>query len=127
MDRVSSFLSLRGRKVPRHKFEPLTPAYRTASCPTSSASCSNNLTTSTANLLSTNIPTTANNIPHAHVTKGSLALTQTRFAVISSLQYKKIVLQKYIKCVLNGKVSKNHKNLCCYFYLRISKKSAKYC
>ena len=77
MDRVSSFLSLRGRKVPRHKFEPLTPDCRTVSSTASSASCSNNLTTSSANLLSTHIPTTANTIIHARVTEGSLALTQT--------------------------------------------------
>ena len=82
MDRVSfysflSFLSLRGRKVPRHKFEPLTPDYRTVSSTASFASCSNNLTTSTTNLLSTNIPTTANTIPHARVAEGSLELTQT--------------------------------------------------
>ena len=77
MDPVSSFLALRGRKAPRHKLEPLTPDYRTVSSTASSASCSNNLTTSTTNLLSTNIPTTANIIPHARVTEGSLALTQT--------------------------------------------------
>ena len=77
MDRVSSFLSLRGRKVPRHKFEPLTPDYRTISSTASSTSCFNNLTTSTTNLLSTNIPTSVNTILHARVTEGDLALTQT--------------------------------------------------
>ena len=77
MDRVSSFLSLRGRKFPRHKFEPLKPDYRTVSSTASSASCSNNLTASITNLISTNIPTTANNIPHARISNGSLALSQT--------------------------------------------------
>ena len=78
MDRVSSFLSLRGCKFPRHKFEPLTPDYRTVSSTASSASCSNNyLTASITNLISTNIPTTANNIPHARIFNGSLALSQT--------------------------------------------------
>ena len=77
MDRVSSFLSLRGRKVPRHKSEPLTPAYRPVSSTASSASCSNNLITPATNLLSTNFSTTANTISQARIADSSLALTHT--------------------------------------------------
>ena len=77
MDRVSSFLSLRGRKVPRHKSEPLSPAYRPVSSTASSASCSNNLITPATNLLSTNFSTTANTISQARIADSSLALTHT--------------------------------------------------
>ena len=77
MDRVSFFLSLRGRKIPRHKSEPLTPAYRPVSSTASSASCSNNLITPATNLLSTNFSTTANTISQARIADSSLALTHT--------------------------------------------------
>ena len=77
MDRLNSFLSLRVSKIPRRKFKSMSPKYNAVSSVFSSASCSNNITTSTTNLLSTNIPTTANTIPHARVTENSLALTQT--------------------------------------------------
>ena len=55
----------------------MSPKYIGVSSVVSSASCSNNFTTSTTNLLLANIPTTANNIPHARISDGSLALTQT--------------------------------------------------
>ena len=77
MDRINSFLLLRGSKIPRRKLKLMSPKYNAVSSVVSSVSCSNNLTTSTTNLLSINIPTTANNIPHARISKGSLALTQT--------------------------------------------------
>ena len=77
MDRLNSFLSLRGSKIPRRKFKSMSPKYKAIFSVVSSALCSNNLTTSTTNLILTNIPTTANNIPHAHDIEGSLALTQT--------------------------------------------------
>ena len=76
MDRLNSFLPLRGSKIPRRKFKSMSPKYNAVSSVVSSASFSNNLTASTTNLVSTNIPTTDNNIPHARITEGSLALTQ---------------------------------------------------
>ena len=77
MDRVNSFISLRGRKVLRNKCEPLMPNYCTVLSTASSALCSNNLTTSTTNPLWTNIPTSENNMTNTTTLNYTFTRTQT--------------------------------------------------
>ena len=74
---VISFLSLRGRKVPRHKSEPLTPDYCAFSSAARSASCSTDFITFTSNCVSPNISITCNNVTYTQISEGNLALTTT--------------------------------------------------